>query len=166
MRGVYFYRGRWQVYFRRKYQGSFANEKEAEGCRVKLENEYGKLRPFKIDYANRKFGQLTVVGDSPKSIPNKRILIVHNHRDNSYFEIPLYNLLGGDNRGIGYEKRGNNHKNSSSGVYGVSLVKRTGKWQAYIKLPGEKRTNLGTFNTKDEAVAARKAAEHKYLGGN
>lgn len=46
-------------------------------------------------------------------------------------------------------------KNSTSGALGVSFTKRIQKWTAYI--------TLGSFDTKEEAVAARKAAE-KFLG--
>ena len=50
-------------------------------------------------------------------------------------------------------------KTNTSGVTGVSWDESRGKWIAYIK--GE---NLGRFNTKDEAIKARKEAEIKYFG--
>lgn len=55
---------------------------------------------------------------------------------------------------------------SSLNTSGVTGVYRRGKrWQAAITVNG-KQINLGYFDTKYEATAARKAAEHKYLGGN
>jgi|GEM_PF-4023885 len=57
-------------------------------------------------------------------------------------------------------------RSSSLNTSGVTGVYRRGKkWQAAITVKG-KQISLGYFETKDEAIAARKAAEHKYLGGN
>lgn len=53
------------------------------------------------------------------------------------------------------------NSNNTSGVTGVSYNKSKGKWVAYIKLQG-KNINLGTFNSKDEAVQARLKGEEKY----
>jgi len=47
----------------------------------------------------------------------------------------------------------------------TGVYRRGKKWQAAITVKG-KQISLGYFETKDEAIAARKAAEHKYLGGN
>ncbi len=60
--------------------------------------------------------------------------------------------------------KSDNHKNmslashSTSGVIGVSWNKKLGKWAAYIYDSG-KRNHLGVYASKEEAVAARKAAE-------
>jgi hypothetical protein len=64
-----------------------------------------------------------------------------------------------------------NHQNtglrsdSSSGVTGVSFVKSSGKWLAYINVNG-KRVRLGLFGTIEEASAARAKAkaEHHTFG--
>ena len=48
---------------------------------------------------------------------------------------------------------------NTSGYVGV--VKQGDKWYAYIKVDG-KKIHLGTYNTKDEAIQARKQAEKKY----
>lgn len=55
------------------------------------------------------------------------------------------------------------NRNNTSGIKGVSYRKDRGKWRAYIKI---KRKNifLGNFDTKEEAIAARKAAEEKWFG--
>lgn len=57
-----------------------------------------------------------------------------------------------------------------SGVVGVSQLAGSGNWQARIGVndgSSDKRVSLGTFPTKEEAVAARKAAEARlsYGGG-
>lgn len=53
-------------------------------------------------------------------------------------------------------------RNNTSGATGVSYVKRTGRWHAYIHSDG-RRLNIGTFALKDDAVRARAAAQ-KALG--
>jgi hypothetical protein len=53
--------------------------------------------------------------------------------------------------------------NNSSGVTGVSWNKMCCKWQSYINLNG-KRTNLGLYSSKIDAIEARKQAEIKYFG--
>lgn len=60
-----------------------------------------------------------------------------------------------------------NHQNegvrsdSSSGVTGVSFVKRSGKWLAYINVDG-KRKRLGLHENFEDAVAARIKAKKEY----
>jgi len=60
-----------------------------------------------------------------------------------------------------------NHQNeglrsdSTSGVTGVSFIKRSKKWLAYINVEN-KRIRLGQFETFDEAVAARIQAKKNY----
>ena len=49
--------------------------------------------------------------------------------------------------------------NNESGVTGVRFNKEAQKWVAYIM-----RKHLGTFNSFDDAVKARKKAEQKYFG--
>lgn len=50
---------------------------------------------------------------------------------------------------------------NTSGVVGVCWVKASGKWSARIQAAGVKHC-LGHFENKDDAIAARKAAERKY----
>lgn len=52
-------------------------------------------------------------------------------------------------------------KNNSSGYKGVSKMK-SGKYRAYINFE-RKQKHLGTFDTLEEAVLARKKAEKKYF---
>ncbi|MDR1795422.1 MAG: hypothetical protein LBR25_08520 [Erysipelotrichaceae bacterium] len=52
-------------------------------------------------------------------------------------------------------------KRNKSGCRGVCRDKTSGKWKAYISL-SKKRYILGFFVNLDDAIAARKAAEHKY----
>ena len=50
-------------------------------------------------------------------------------------------------------------QNNESGVTGVRWNKEAQKWVAYIM-----RKHLGTFNSFEDAVKARKRAEQKYFG--
>lgn len=50
---------------------------------------------------------------------------------------------------------------NTSGALGVSLDKRCGKWYAYIKIDGIKKS-LGYYENFEDAVAARKAADKRY----
>jgi hypothetical protein len=51
---------------------------------------------------------------------------------------------------------------NTSGVVGVGWDKRRRKWEARIKVSG-KTINLGRFVRKEDAIAARRAAEVKYF---
>lgn len=53
------------------------------------------------------------------------------------------------------------YKNNTSGVLGVSWHKPDCRWRAHIKLPSGHIT-LGNFKDKNDAIAARKAAEKQY----
>lgn len=55
----------------------------------------------------------------------------------------------------------NRNSNNTTGTPGVYFLKRTNKWQAKIGTKG-KIHFLGTFDTADEAVAARQAAQIKF----
>ncbi len=52
-------------------------------------------------------------------------------------------------------------RNNTSGVVGVHWDKTRLKWYARIRAAG-KLINLGSFTNKDDAIAARAAAEKKY----
>ncbi len=53
------------------------------------------------------------------------------------------------------------HKGNKSGHKGVSWMDSRQKWKAYIGVKG-KQITLGYFESKADAIAARKAAEEKY----
>ena len=61
----------------------------------------------------------------------------------------------------------NNHNirsDNNSGVHGVYYCNYYFKWKAEIKLNGRKYT-LGSFNSKQEAISARKLAEERIAKG-
>lgn len=51
-------------------------------------------------------------------------------------------------------------KTNTSGSIGVSLDRRGGRWRAYIK-EGDRNVSLGYYASRDEAAAARRAAEQR-----
>jgi len=52
---------------------------------------------------------------------------------------------------------------NTSGVTGVSYDKRKGKWRAYVSVRKRPRS-MGYYDTRDEAIAARRRGEVKYYG--
>ena len=54
------------------------------------------------------------------------------------------------------------YKNNKSGVTGVYFRKDTKKWTAEIKV-NYRKICLGCYETKEEAINARKKAEQKYI---
>jgi hypothetical protein len=55
-------------------------------------------------------------------------------------------------------------KDNKSGMKGVSYDKRCCKYHVYINIHGnKKRINIGWYENLNEAIAARKAAEEKYI---
>lgn len=54
-----------------------------------------------------------------------------------------------------------NSKNTS-GIMGVSFIKSTGRWRAYINLGDGKQKWIGSFATKEDAAIARRDAQNTY----
>ena len=52
------------------------------------------------------------------------------------------------------------HSNNTSGVVGVYLIKRSGKWRAEICVGGKSKS-LGNFTDMADAIAARQKAEQE-----
>ena len=52
---------------------------------------------------------------------------------------------------------------NKSGTTGICWDKSRNKWKSYIDI-NNKRINIGRFNTKEEAIEARKQAELEYFG--
>jgi len=84
-------------------------------------------------------------------------------------EVDHINHVRDDNRWINLRaaSKQENHRNrkldtnNKSGFNGVTWYKNYSKWLACIGIGG-KQINLGYFENKDDAIAARKAANIKY----
>ena len=75
-------------------------------------------------------------------------------------EIDKFEFHGTNIKQISPERKIN--KNNKSGTTGVYFHKGTGKYTAVLTLQ-KKAINLGYFNSKEEAITARKEAEEKYF---
>ena len=104
------------------------------------------------------------------SSENKKEIIMHRliiDENNPEIQVDHFNRNKKDNRKENLKSvtpqhnnwnRGIN-QNNKSGVTGVRWNKEAQKWIAYIM-----RKHLGTFNSFEDAVKARKRAEQKYFG--
>lgn len=86
----------------------------------------------------------------PKLIDHKDRNKLNNNINNLREATVLLNTI---NRGL--------DKTNTSGVKGVTLFKRTGKYTAQIKIKG-KKIHLGYFNSLEEAKIVRINAEKQY----
>ena len=89
--------------------------------------------------------------------------INHDGTDNRRCNLRTGNALIGSNQ----SHNNINHKlgrNNTSGYKGVIYLKDNDKWVAQIGI-NYKTIHLGTFNTKEEAIQARKEGEEKYYKG-
>lgn len=91
--------------------------------------------------------------------PNKGIKVDHMNRDKLDNRVGNLRIVNSSqstmNRGI--------QKNNSSGVTGVKFDEKNSRWIARIGVYN-KQIWLGSFNTANEAIEARRKAEEKYHG--
>ena len=101
---------------------------------------------------------------------NNKEIIMHRfimNESNPEIEVDHFNRNRKDNRKNNLRSLTREHNNwnkglqnnNVSGATGVRFNKEAQKWIAYIM-----RKHLGTFNSFEEAVEARKRAEQKYFG--
>ena len=84
-----------------------------------------------------------------------------DHRDEDKSNNDISNLRIASNSENQYNTTA--YSNNTSGVHGVHLNKKSGRWIAQISL-GHKQFYLGSFANIGDAAAARKEAEIKYQG--
>ncbi len=77
---------------------------------------------------------------------------LNNQRKNLRWSTPSQNRL---NRGV--------FKNSSTGLKGIGLIVRSGKWQARVQI-NNKRVSLGHFVKKEDARRAHASYVKKHVG--
>lgn len=157
----------WVARYKNKAKGVAFNkclstEKEAIELRKKWEKEYGQVKSghpsgIRKDYRGKKIGNFLIIDYVPEN--HKRVL-VKNLITNEFQERGLMQIVIGKVTGI--PKRIATREGKSHESVGTSFNKSRNKWEAYIYING-KRKHLGRFLTQEEAIAARKAAEQKYL---
>lgn len=132
---------------------------------IDLEDIY-KVKNYKWRVDNNGYALTDINGTSKKlslhrlimNCPDDKVIdhINHNKLDNRKENLRIctqhQNTM---NQGI--------RSNNSSGVTGVYFDKSRNKWVAQIK-HNYRKIFLGRFNTKEEAIEARKQAEIEYFG--
>ena len=114
--------------------------------RNRLKSEIGK-------YKSKSIKMHRVINNTPDGLCTDHIN--RNKLDNRKCNLRTLNkTLNGLNRGVGVR-----NKSSCNGVHFDSWTK---KWRAEIKIYG-KRLSLGRFLNINDAITARKKAEHKIL---
>jgi|TARA_R110000787_G_scaffold14422_2_gene44523 hypothetical protein len=116
-----------------------------------LDKNYQKLRFKTKSYLVHRVIWLIVNGQ----FPDNQI----DHIDGNKLNNKIENLRDVDNETNGRNRSMN--KNNTSGMTGVTLDKRSGKWKASIIFKGN-RMYLGYFGDFELACLVRKEAEHKY----
>lgn len=112
---------------------------------------YHSIMINKINYRSHRLAWVYVYG----SIPH-RMQIDHINHDRSDNRIANLRLVTNQEN-----QRNRRYTGNSSGVIGVCFDKARSKWKPHIKVD-QKLINLGRFNTLEEAIAIRKAAEVQY----
>ena len=116
-------------------------------------NGYVYINVGKKIYLAHRLAWLYVYGVDPQGH------IDHVNRDRS--DNRIANLRECPTKQAGNGQNVTRRKDNSSGFTGVHYFKRTGKWQAYITVEGQ-RHNLGYFSSAEEAAAAYAIAKAEY----
>ena len=142
-------------------QAQIVSNKKTNGRLVESKHPNGRGKTY------LKVGFSTLEGKKAFLVHRVIWMIVHgewpefiDHVNGNGTDNRLSNL-----RSVSMEENNRNirkHKTNTSGVTGVYENKRDEKWLAMI-WNGNKQINIGTYETKAEAIAARKGAE-KALG--
>ena len=132
-------------------RGSYGRLKAGDIATSRHSQGYLELSVFYCKYLAHRVAWILYYGVDPG---NKQIDHINHDRDDNRIE----NLRLVNNR----ENRLNNTrpKHNTSGVVGVSWNKRAGKWEAHIQENG-KKSNLGLFDDKWDAICRRKSAERR-----
>lgn len=140
----------------------------------------------RIDLTGKQFGDLTVINLSDRRGQNNTLLWECRCACGNTVYLHSYSLTHGHYKSCGCQQdikrdtglkehieqdsvngtrksslRAKLHKGNKSGHKGVRWIESRRKWNAYIGFKG-KNINLGYFNEKEDAIAARIKAEEKY----
>lgn len=124
----------------------------------KTSNESIQYLEIKIDYRTYKAHRLAFLYMTGKLPPDSMSV---DHRDGNGLNNRWVNLrLATNSQNCGNARI---PKNNTLGFKGVSYVKATCRYHAYITV-NRRRTNLGFFDTSEEAARAYKVASQKNFG--
>lgn len=115
-------------------------------------NGYVIISLLGIEYKAHRLAFLYMTGSMPHIVDHEDRNTSNNKWDNLREASHSLNM---------YNSKFRSH--NTSGHTGITLDKRYGTWAARIGVKG-KSINLGTFPTKELAIAARKRAEVRYYG--
>ena len=127
--------------------------------------------PQYIDITDQTFGRLTAI--KPVGLKDKSKLWLCRCECGNTIRVTYNKLVNDHTQSCGCMRsesaklqrimQESPSKNNTSGVTGVSFSRKNGLWRASIMANGV-RHHLGMFGSKDDAAAARKAAEDWYFG--
>lgn len=143
---------------------AFKSEEEAINQRKNWEKSYGatkygvKKGSIFNDVRGKTIKNFFILDYLPND--NKKVLD-RNLITGKLQEMDLHGILHGQSTGVPLVLK-NIKFYSKEKEYGIGFRKDTKKWRAVITV-NNKQITLGSFNTKEEAIAARKAAEDKYF---
>ena len=138
--GIFYWTGKQPGTKKGKFAGTFSSDGYIQ---IQLK---GKI------YRSHRLAWFYVYKEWPKG--------VIDHIDRDTLNCSIYNLRDTDQE-VNQRNRKLNY-NNATGYKGVSLNKKTGKYEAYIKVQGIKKY-LGLFTTVEEAAAAQRLAESDIL---
>lgn len=140
-------------------------------------NSLGGAEVWNKKFAGKRAGWVSgnrgyrAVAFNNRCYPEHRIIWLHVYGRWPEGDVDHINCVKGDNRleNLREASRSENSanrpppKSNKSGVKGVHFDKGRQKWMAYIK-KNWKRHHLGRFDTMEEAIAARRAADESMNG--
>lgn len=131
------------------YKRDFAKRHKGEDPTTLLSNGYLAVTLDKMYLAHR-IVWLMQTGEFTEFVDH----LNHKRDDNSWNNLRHSSrLVNAQNKSI--------NLNNTTGYLGVSYMKRTGRYRAYINVAG-KPVHLGLFTTAEEAYQVRLAAEKQY----
>ena len=149
--GVLTWRERDRKWFKTKrsynrWNNRFAGKKAGS----KMQTGYCEIKIIGTSFLLHRVTWKLVHNEEPEQVDH----INHNRADNRLTNLRVAtNKINGMNQSL--------NKLNTSGVIGVWQKSRDGRWVAEIKID-QKKMNLGCFEYKADAIAARQAANVKY----
>lgn len=167
-------------------------DKGCPNC-LKVERDVNNIKKLENEYIGREIGELTVIsilGWKNYSTSKNRIMFARCQcRCGKVVDMPLTRLVSGQAKTCGHDRAKNLstgldvckkmhvdgtflgaingqrqiNKNNTSGYKGISYMRDSGKYRAYINFK-YKQYHLGCYDDINQAIAARKAAEKEIYG--
>ena len=118
-------------------------------------NDYLRIKVGRREYMAHRLAWLYMTGEWP----TEQIDHINGTKDDNRFS----NLREATNQ-ENHRNRTRLPSNNTSGHVGVYWKRKRQKWCAQIKINGEVKVLGSSFDSKQDAIAARREAEKKYFG--